>query len=453
MARYSAISLWGLGIAASAVVLSGCGVHTSTPVVPKIPTPKSSTKVSRSGGIVPLVTGATPPAARDLQPTTVEKYPSAADSGTNYTMKAPLVPGTGMDTISVAFSQKGFVATMTVTSSQGKTLWTLPHAARISVEEFGPRHSPVVLVGSDQTFCGSGGCLFTSYTYDAAARKFVVVPLDPWNNLNYLWNATRHNWYAQPAASTPRGSLGGASLTMSGLSTGSRLYNSTFGYMTQNWVYATNGTSSGEWLASGPTNFGKDQLSPMAPYPASSLNLLASEYFGLLMEDHPKSAAKFVAPSANAQHLFEQNQFVTGWGLSGQVGTSSTPAQNTTAISVPLWTMVGTGPNQKLVRYRATATGMAKAGGWFITRTATTRTALKVDTVHAVLALLAKNPAAQTWLKTHPTSHLTISLDANGHGNTWQASFSTASSSVGFTLLVNAETGAVSQATQVPSSQ
>lgn len=343
-----------------------------------------------------------------------------------------------MDRITVTFTQAG--ATMTA-SAQNRVIWTLPHVADVSIAEFGTAHLPVILTGSDQSFCGTGGCIQTTYTYDSATAGFVSIPFNPWKNPLYEWLPARKAWKVVPAINGPEGQLGGADLTSAGLSTMAKLYTLVGQSLTQNFRYAEDGQPSGEWLSSSPPQFGPDQLSFRTVYPAPTLNQAAAEYYAELMENHPRTAAKFVAPSANSTQLNARNQFVTSWGLRGGVGGLNARMVNSQEVQIPIWTTAGHGPQERLYRYMATVTGTQIRKAWYVNQTTVAPVSVGVPTVKDALEWLANNTTMRAWVVKHPDSQL--SLDLGPNGMEWQAVFSTRSSAA-LTLDVNAESGSIS---------
>jgi len=167
------------GMLGGLLAIAGCGI-VSAPVASS-PPQHHTLHIKQTGQNMPLVVGAGPVRTIRLTPTKVINPPNDQQ---NEMFRAPLVSRTSMDTVRVSFSST-MVGTLSVTSAGGTVLWQVAHTGWAAVAEFGSRHLPVILTGSDQSFCGTGGCIYTAYTYNPARQQFVPVPLAPYLNLQY----------------------------------------------------------------------------------------------------------------------------------------------------------------------------------------------------------------------------------------------------------------------------
>ncbi len=442
--------LLGASVLIFATLLAGCGSKESAPpganpspshtsATRSLQSSATPTRSSNAPQNPPAIIAAAPPSPTILTPTKVIQSPANSGTTQNYRLTAPLIPGTGLDSLAVTFSHSG--GTLTV-MAQGRTVWTVPHVATVSVAEYGSKHPPVILTGSDQDFCGTGGCTYNTYTYDPSQSRFVTVPIDPWHQPTYRWLAGRAAWQEIPNAVGLEGP-GGASLTSTGLATSNKLYNATMGMVSSQFRYGLDGHAAGEWVPYGRANFGPDALGPLTPFPASSLGQAAAEYYEELMENHPLAASKFVAPSASAEHLLAQNQIMRTWGVSGTADSHDAVQISPDTWKIPLWTTRGFGPSQHLEADVATVEGTQINSGWYLTATTLTASDLKVPTVKRALRQLQESALMQDWIRQHPNSVVTI--NPGPQGMHWQATFSEGTST-SLQLEVNVVTGSVTDA-------
>ncbi len=416
-------------------ISAGCGAIQAG-VAPAHSTHRN-TKPAPSQQPTPVVVDATPPVQHILTPTQVISPPNSGNLTTSVQLRAPLVPGTGLDSISVTVAQQGHDDTLTVRSASGNTLWTVPHIGQVSVAEYGKQHLPVLLLGTDQSLCGTGGCGYVSYTYSVATHTFVAVPFSPWQDLSYQLNPRQGNWTAIPAFTNTNVLLGYASLTAKGISISFRLYGALNGGASQRYIYALDGTATGEWLPAGSVNFGPDAVNGFV-VPPTTLQEAATEYLAETMQNHPTAASTFVASSANSAALESATAFMRSWGLAGNLHVAQ--ALSPTEVQVAVWTTIGSGPTERLQTDVLDISGTQIAGKWYLTQVTVSPQTERVGTVQAALALLAKGSAVQALYAAHPSSTCSLQGQANG----WSAYFSTGVNQPGLTFDINAQTGAVS---------
>ncbi|PSR34157.1 MAG: hypothetical protein C7B46_06295 [Sulfobacillus benefaciens] len=395
------------------LAVAGCGVAGAPPSSPPTPNPHGTVPTS-------VVIGATPPRAIALKPSRVISPPYSAGPET---IQAPVVPGTGMDTLSVSDITPG-TSTLTVTSSSHALLWTLPNTGWVGVAEFGNQHGPILLTEGDQSFCGSGGCMYTGYTYSNATHHFLPIPFDPFANLAYRLKPSHRHWQAiVQTGLTASTLLGSASLTQSGLNTSFRTYGPLNGAAGQRDLYALDGLPSGEWVPVGPVNFGPDELNGFVVYPATSLQNAASTYLSEAMQNHPRAAAKMVAAGINPNTLWKDVQPLTAFGLSGSINMAQSHRIDPTEEVFPVSTTKAAGPQETLITYDATVFGAHVHGGWYVTRVDLRKIAMKYNTVADVLKLLMQDRIVTTWYHDHPDGVTTINSNTIGSTD-WQANLS-----------------------------
>ncbi|MHB1611537.1 MAG: hypothetical protein ACYCT0_07590 [Sulfobacillus sp.] len=420
------------------LAIAGCGqnhpIATSPSAVSSQHAVGSSTAAPSPSPLA--VVGAEKPHRIVLTPTRVVSPPNTSQQ--NETIEAPLIPGTGMDTISVALSSQA-VGTLTVTSATHAQLWTLPNTGWVGIAEFGDRHAPVLLARGDQSFCGTGGCVYTGYTYDNATHHFVPVPFNPFGNLAYRLTASHKQWQAIPQESINESSLlGYAGLTSSGLSTIFRLYGPLNGSASQRFHYALDGSPSGEWIPAGPPNFGPDALNGFTTLPATTLQTAATTYLSEVMENHPIAASKLVAPGVNSEAIWSAVRPLTHFGLNGSINLVQYQMVSPTEDVFPLSTTEGSGPQETLITDDAALYGTAVHGGWYVTRVVLKPISVKYKTVSDVLRLLLHNSTVLEWYRNHPQDLARVSTDTTGSTD-WLVNISSATS--GLAVHVNAVTG------------
>jgi hypothetical protein len=340
--------------------------------------PKNSPK----NGSVALVVGDTPPEVTALRLTRI--ISPANTQQKNEILQAPLVPGAGLDTLRVTLSNRNQTGVLTVTSGSHTTLLSLSHIGWAGVAEYGKAHGPVILTGADQSLCGTGGCAYTAYTYTNAAKALVPVPFAPWKHLAYRFNPKQHNWTATPSNGVTSSSiLGYAALTPLGLSISFRTYGPLNGNAEQRFVYALDGTPSGEWLPAEVENLGPDNFNDSVPYPESSLQTAATLYLSEAMDNHPLAAAKLAVPGINAQSLWDAVKPLTHDGLVGNLNTNTYQALNTTQAAVSISSTQGAGPAETLSDIAVTVTGRQVGGHWYVAHVTLSSTSLKYDSSFA----------------------------------------------------------------------
>ncbi len=410
--------------------VAGCGITGSPSSSLPAPKPHGTLRAS-------VVVGATPPKITALKPSRVISPPYGLGPET---IQAPVVPGTGLDTLSVSQTAPG-TNTLTVTSSSHTLLWTLPNTGWVGVAEFGNQHTPLILTEGDQSFCGSGGCMYTGYTYSNATHHFIPIPFDPFKNLAYRLQPSKHRWQAVPQTGlTDSTLLGSARLTKSGLSTSFRTYGPLNGAAGQRDLYALNGSASGEWVPVGPVNFGPDVLNGFVVFPATSLQNAAATYLSEAMQNHPKAAAKMIADGVNPYTLWKPVHPLTSFGLAGSINLMQYHSISPTEGVFPVSTIEGTGPQETLITYNATVFGTNVHGGWYVTRVNLRPIVMKYNTVADVLKLLMQDRIVTTWYHRHPDGVAMINSNTSGSTD-WLANLGAGNTNL--SLNVNAVSGKI----------
>lgn len=414
-----------VGLLAGGVLLSGCGasVVVKTPVTPL----QTVTKTSRTHKR-PLASSAVTSAVLANRVPTPTPYRSTSvispKTGSGHEVfSAPLVPGTGADTITVTVTRQGH-GQLTVTSASGHTLWTLSHVQWAGTLEF-RQHPPVLMTQAEENFCGTGGCAFTAYTYDPQTKHLAPVPFSPWNAPIYRYNAATRSWtlhmnsnhLTKAAASF----LGWGKLTASGFASDTRTYNALNGHVFLTYQYAAvAGSATGEWIP-----VGSERFSPTAPYPGytthiSNTSALAM-YLTAAIEDAPTLAAQLVSSPTVADRLWQTVTPLKTLGIAGQVNPTPLPdAGRPNDIGEVVYGTLGSGPATHLEGFVADAAFTAVDGSARLSRLSLSPIALKVTTVPQVLERLQMDPAVATWFKAHPTGDLSIS----SMGTQWDLTYS-----------------------------
>ncbi|MCY0886344.1 MAG: hypothetical protein OWV35_10795, partial [Firmicutes bacterium] len=168
--------------------------------------------------------------------------------------------GRGLDTLSVHPVSR-FSSRLEVTDAGGRVIWTLDHVGAVAVYRFAG-HLPVLLLRADADFCGSGGCVYRSYTWNPARGAFVPVPAPAAAAVAYRYDPATAAFTAVPQpleGLTPADWSGFVTAGTRGPGVTVRLYDTLQHVQTQDWRYESRASDpTGRWVPAGPPRFGPD---------------------------------------------------------------------------------------------------------------------------------------------------------------------------------------------------
>ncbi len=343
------------------------------------------------------------------------------------------------DHVTVATTADGS-GTLTVTNRVGTPIFTNNKVSAAYVWKFGPRHLPVLLLQSSQFYCGTGGCQYQAYTWNATSHRFVQVK--PPTTTAYLFDAGTHQ-FTTVQVPVVQGLFGFIQVRGNHLVMVNRLYDAWQHAAVAQLAYIAAGSQAGTIQATGRTSY----------EPTRAISIPAETPLGILQ-------AFFESRSLNlplqGKPLIASGDTMAVWKATAPVtrlgdtvffpGTNPRITKVAQRISITT-TLAGhdmTRQDTKLHQYRVVA-DLNKAGGTYRLIQATlTPISLKVSSIQDVLALLAQNDAFITDMAKYPR----WAVEVEPVGANWQVDVQgprrrNGSASFHSILTVNAKTGAV----------
>ena len=406
--------------------LSACGVF-------GYGSPASSRAASGAASGVPVLH---PPAAQLLPVVAWQSTPSLNGAG-SARLQADLT-GSGVDLLTVRVDARGHGSL--IVQGSGGLHWVLPHVAAVSVLEFGARHLPVLVVQGGSSYCGSGGCTYGTYTWDAGLSQFVAVP--PPGETAYRYNAARHR-VQMVSVPAPDGLFGFVAVSHRGILLTVRLYDLWQHVETLTYAYAENNGPTGEWR-----EVGSPQYQPTAwegvPFSSAATALqgllearaldIAPQGLPLVAEGVQEAVWRQLAPLA---------ALGASMGDDGAGPTAVAGADGQWAVMDQVSGTAGAGFAQHLRSYVVTANVQHLGAGYVVTSVALKPTTLRVATPLAVLQRCLTSAVGRSFL----TGSRGAPLLVFPVGLSWQVEVLRGRSTSAW-LQVNAVTGRVAPASR-----
>jgi hypothetical protein len=396
---------WGV-LAAVAMLLTGCGAATGM-----------SAKAT-----APVVE---PPTLRTLR---VVEWHTAAPPGFGGQASLTVnLTGAGLDKVAVTVNQTG-VGQVTVTGP-GLGQWTAPHVGAVTALDFGPAHLPVLLLQGDVFDCGSGGCAYWAYTWDAHRRR--LVPVLPPTTEAYRFDPTAGTFHPVNVAGSDlfgyvRPSHRGIWLTV-------RLYDVWQHVESLPFAYAPAGSPGGVWVADGAPRYAPEGPEPLS---GDSPEVVAEA----LIE------ARALGLGRQAEPLVRRDAWTTvwaalaslqAWGASlSEVGTPTVKSAGPSAWVVE-WTVSGTTPTT-FGADRLAIHVRRQAAGYEVTAAVLRPLNLRVTSALAALQRLRATARGRAWLAQVGRGLLQVTPD----GLNWNVTPLQSGSAAGWAT-VSAATGSV----------
>jgi hypothetical protein len=363
-------------------------------------------------------------AARVLAPTRVVAFSSGATGAT--ALALPLTAPRARDRVDLRLAPSGY-GMLRVTDGRGRTLLTLEHAGAVAVLEYGRRHLPVVVVQGDAYECGSGGCAYTAYTYDAARRAFVAVAgALPAAGPTFAWSPRRRAFV--PLASPNPTMFGFAQVDARGLILAWRLYDALGHMAVQRYALAaTSAAVPGTWRAVGAVRYVPDTDVPPDAIGALGAPAVAEDFLTAACLGLPRQAASLAVPTPSpAGGLYERARRALGpcaVPAFMPLGPAGWRSHAPHAIDLAIYAQ--TGPAGRLRAWRVRLGLDVRAGRLLVSAVSARALPVRYADPAQALARAAAAPALRRYLATH-RDVVVDAIYASGP-STWTLALSSAS--------------------------
>lgn len=411
-------------IAGLSLATAGCGApEASAPAAPTVSSPASAPVSS-------------PTAVSVMTPSAIVSIAQKS------VLHAVLTPSGATDTVTVTVA--GGSGRLTVTNPAGQTIWALPHVGGVGLMTFGHRHLPVLVTESDIAFCGSGGCVYYTYTYVPAARRFEQIPAPVSLSTampTFRFDAADARFITVPSAVPAADNFFGfATLSPHGLSIAIRLYDYYQHASVTTYAYAAGNTGPGSWQPAGPPRYTPDR----AVTPPVSLRMVVETYLiadALGLSRESASLAASSAADRSMRHTLSPYipygsllSFIdTGWNHDAAAGGG--------AGQLTVFLTHGAGMDLSLESVRIAARLTTVEGTSRVASLSVVPITLRYRTVAEVLRLLATTPAIRQYLAGHPQAEIDAVIPNTDH--TWSVLMAAPSGATSRQFIVDAVTGQV----------
>lgn len=357
-------------------------------------------------------------------------------------LHAVLTPASAPDTVTVTVA--GGAGHLTVTNPAGQSILALPHVSGVGLMTFGHRHLPVLVTESDIAFCGSGGCVYHTYTYVPSARRFEQIPAPASLTTampTFRFDPARARFVTVPSAVPAADNFFGfATLSPHGLSIAIRLYDYYQHASVSTYSYVPGTTGPGTWQPAGPPRYTPDR----AVTPPVSLRMVVETYLIADALGLSRESASLAA-SAAADRSMRQTlspyipygsllSFIdTGWNHDAAAGGGAGQ------LTVFLTHGYGLDLSLESVRIAARLTTVARTSR--VASLSVVPITLRYRTVADVLRLLATTPSIRQYLADHPQAEIDAVIPNTDH--TWSVLMAAPSGAASRQFIVDAVTGQV----------
>ena len=347
------------------MLLAGCG---------------GSPKAAPKGPTLPAVLAPAPAAPTVLKPVASET--TLGQTGVT-SLKASLTGG-APDTIQVQ-PLPGFDGQVTV-SEGSRTIFQSLHTSGVSVLEFGRRHLPVLLLQDSVSYCGSGGCATSAYTWSRTRHRMLAVPVP--GIPAYRYDARRRQ-FVVTSLPVPGGLFGYVVPGGPGIIVHARTYDAWQHAIAQGYGYAPGLSPAGGWVAVGKPVYGPTTAETGFTWggPAQTLQALLSAR----SLDFRAQVAQVSASPADASGVWRNLSPIGAWGgslFSVDSSPQVTGTPSTTVVTDRVAGLRGAGASARLQVYEVTAS-LTRSGTAYHVRTAhLAPIAVKVKNILQVLAVI-----------------------------------------------------------------
>jgi hypothetical protein len=402
------------------MLLAGCG---------------SSPKATPKGPTLPAVLAKAPAAPNVLKPLVSE---TTLGQTRVTSLKASLTGGRP-DTIRVQ-SLPGFDGQVTVTEGT-RIIFQSLHTAGVSVLEFGRRHLPVLLLQDSVSYCGSGGCATSAYTWSRTRHRMLPVPVP--GTPAYRYDARRRQ-FVVTSLPLPGGLFGYVVPGGPGIIVHARTYDLWQHGITQGYGYAPGLSPTGGWVAVGKPVYGPSTAETGFTWGGPAQTVLALLDARAL--DFKAQVAQVSASSADASVIWRDLAPIGTWGgslFSVDASPRVSTAGSTTVVTDRVAGLRGAGATATLQVYEVTAS-LTKAGSTYYVRTVhLAPVAVKVQDILQVLTIIRSD---RSLLRTLAKAGYPA-LQVEAVGQRWQVdTASQGGQSVRPLVDIDAVTGAVRRA-------
>jgi hypothetical protein len=356
-------------------------------------------------------------------------------SATHAVLRTPLT-GHGSDTVDLTVSALGH-GTVTVYGPRRTILLEVPHGGGVIVLDYGRQHLPVLVVAASPDYCGTGGCLYTGYTWVARSHRFEPIPSALVGA--YRYSARTRQFRPTMVGVEGAGLFGFGQPGHLGLVLMDRLYDAWQHVMVQRIAYAAAPPPTGEWRPVGPITY-----APTGPMPtvARSLGTPALAYAAFVdvrCLDLVGQGRELLAPGAMTAwtRLRPLARLGMTWSL---VAANPTVVRHgrTFVVSDTVVGTAGEGARETLHAYRVTVEIAARHPSYVVIGAHLAPLPLKVASLKAVLQVIRLNPVLR---------HMLVAKKApivvqGAMGVAWQVLW-VQHGSLATWITVNAETGRV----------